>query len=84
MDLDRLIEHETTWRLGSRGFDWWNQVNLTELEACQKIIHDSGKFMLCHNGATWQGISLRTQYRIPDGFMVEHSTQIYRPPDGRA
>ena len=76
MDLNRLqqsadLEARSAW------FRWWNQVNLTELEACRKIIHESGKFMLCHNGETWQGTSLRTQYRIPEGFMVEHSPQIY-------
>jgi hypothetical protein len=76
IDLDRTVdandmEARIAW------FRWWNQVNLTELESCQKIIHESGKFMLCHNGDTWEGTSLRTQYRIPEGFMVEHSAQIY-------
>src|SRR5437879_5362867 len=76
MDLDRLqnaedMEARIAW------FRWWNQVTLTELEACRKIIHESGKFMLCHSGGTWDGTSLRMQYRIPEGFMVEHSTQIY-------
>ena len=76
MDLNRLqnaedMEAKIAW------FRWWNEVNLDELEACRRIIHESGKFMLCHNGGTWQGTSLRTQYRIPEGFMVEHSTEIY-------
>ncbi len=76
MDLDRLqnkedMEARIAW------FHWWNQVNLDELEACRKIIHESGKFMLCHNGDTWMGFALRGQYRIPEGFMVEHSPQIY-------
>jgi putative glycosyl hydrolase-like family 6 (GHL6) protein/glycosyl hydrolase family 42 (putative beta-galactosidase) len=76
MDMDRLqddkdVEARIAW------FRWWNQVTLTELEACRKIIHESGKFMLCHNGDTWQGTSLRSQYRIPEGFMLEHSTEIY-------
>ena len=76
MDLDRLqnqadLEARIAW------FRWWNQVNLEDLEACREILHGSGKFILCHNGASWREFSLRTQYRIPDGFMVEHSTQIY-------
>ena len=29
--------------------------------------------MLCHNGAVWRGTSLRLQYRVPEGFMVEAS-----------
>lgn len=76
MDLDRL-KHEDDLEAKIEWFRWWNQVNLDELDACRRILHDSGKFMLCHNGASWRGISLRGQYRIPEGFMVEHSAQIY-------
>lgn len=76
MDLDRLqnpedLEAKIEW------FRWWNQVNLDELEACRAILHGSGKFLLCHNGGAWRDVSLRGQYRIPEGFMVEHSPQIY-------
>ncbi|HTW79455.1 MAG TPA: beta-galactosidase trimerization domain-containing protein [Terracidiphilus sp.] len=76
MDLDRLenkddLEAKVAW------FRWWNELSLEDLEACREILHKSGKFMLCHNGGSWRDTSLRTQYRIPDGFMVEHSTQIY-------
>jgi hypothetical protein len=44
----------------------------------RQIIHGSGKFMLFHNGSTWDGKALPYQYRIPDGFMVEYSPQIYQ------
>ena len=43
----------------------------------RKLLHDSNKFMLCHNGDTWSGASLPLQYRIPDGFMVEASREIF-------
>lgn len=76
MDLDRL-QHEEDMEVRIVWFRWWNQINLDEVEAYSKILHDSGKFLLCHNGATWRGLSLRGQYRIPEGFMVEHSAQIY-------
>jgi Hypothetical glycosyl hydrolase 6/Beta-galactosidase trimerisation domain len=76
MDLDRL-QDEKDMEARIAWFRWWNQVNLDELEASRKILHESGKFLLCHNGATWRGVSLRGQYRIPEGFMVEHSPQIY-------
>ena len=33
--------------------------------------------MLCHNGSAWEGGSLPLQYRIPDGFMVEASREVY-------
>jgi len=78
LDLDRTqnkndLEARVAW------FDWWNRVNLEDLEACREILHGSGKFMLCHNGGSWRESDhpLRGQYRIPEGFMVEHSTQIY-------
>jgi hypothetical protein len=76
MDLDRL-QHKEDMEAQLEWFRWWNQVNLDELEACRNILHESGKFMLCHNGGSWRGVSLRGQYRIPEGFMVEHSAQIY-------
>jgi hypothetical protein len=76
MDLDRL-QHKEDLEAKLEWFRWWNQVTLDELEACRKILHESGKFLMCHNGAAWRGESLCGQYRIPDGFMVEHSPQIY-------
>jgi len=33
--------------------------------------------MLCHNGQAWTGTSLARQYRIPDGFMMESSREVY-------
>jgi hypothetical protein len=56
-------------------YEWGNQCTREDLLDFRNIIHGSGKFMLCHNGNTWQGHALRAQYRIPDGFMVEHATQ---------
>lgn len=76
MDLDRL-QNQNDMEARIAWFRWWNQQNLDDLDAARKIIHESGKFMLCHNGATWREQSLRAQYRIPDGFMVEHSAQVY-------
>ena len=76
MDLNRLqnkddLEARIAW------FRWWNQISLEDLEACRAILHGNGKFMMCHNGGAWRPVSMRTEYRVPDGFMVEHSTQIY-------
>lgn len=77
MDIDRLqnpddMEARIAW------FRWFQELNRTDMLDFRKIIHGSGKFMFCHNGATWQGTAVRVQYRIPDGFMVEHSTQTYQ------
>ncbi|HEV2378963.1 MAG TPA: beta-galactosidase trimerization domain-containing protein [Terriglobia bacterium] len=58
-------------------YSWANQLTLEDLFDFRKIIHGAGKFMLCHNGATWVGTSLRFQYRVPDGFMVEASREVY-------
>ena len=58
-------------------YDWANKLTEEDLLDFRKIIHDSGKAMLCHNGATWRPGSLHSQYRIPDGFMVEYSDQTY-------
>lgn len=59
-------------------YEWANQLTKEDLLDFRKIVHGSGKFMLCHNAATWVGTSLPMQYRIPDGFMVEHSQQLYQ------
>ena len=58
-------------------FHWANELSRQDLLDCRRIIHGSGKFMFCHNGATWHGTSLPLQYRIPDGFMVEASRETY-------
>ena len=59
-------------------YEWANKLTQEDLLDFREIIHGSGKFMLCHNGATWEGPSLPKQYRIPDGFMVEHSSQVHQ------
>jgi hypothetical protein len=84
MDLDLLAGH-----VGSNGqpnpsgdmkaviawYAWADQLTKEDFLDFRKIIHDSGKFMLCHNARSWHGYALPLQYRIPDGFMVEASTQ---------
>ncbi len=52
---------------------WANELEKQDLLDFRKIVHGSGKFMLCHNGGAWRGTSLRLQYRVPEGFMVEAS-----------
>jgi hypothetical protein len=58
-------------------YAWGDQQVQEDLLDLRKIIHGSGKFMLCHNGATWRGTSLPLQYRIPEGFMVESSREVH-------
>jgi hypothetical protein len=58
-------------------YGWADQLVQEDLLDLRKIIHSSGKFMMCHNGATWHGNSLPLQYRIPDGFMVEASREVH-------
>ncbi|MBZ5565585.1 MAG: hypothetical protein LAP13_24585, partial [Acidobacteriia bacterium] len=58
-------------------YAWANQLTREDLLDFRKIIHGSGKFMLCHNAQAWVGTSLLTQYRVPDGFMVEASREVY-------
>ena len=58
-------------------YDWANQLVKEDLLDFRKIIHGSGKFMLCHNAVTWLGTSLLGQYRIPDGFLEEASIQTH-------
>lgn len=58
-------------------YRWANRLTEEDLLDFRRIIHRSGKVMLCHNGGTWQGAALPEQYRIPDGFMVEASRETY-------
>ncbi len=68
-DVD--MEALTAW------YAWADQLALEDLLDFRKIAHAKDKFMLCHNANTWSGTSLRMQYRIPDGFMVEASREIH-------
>jgi hypothetical protein len=92
MDLDRLRNFGSRPGLNSDPASFPPDVDLEALQAwyawahhivqedlldLRKIIHGSGKFMMCHSGATWHGNSLLLQYRIPDGFMVESSRDVY-------
>ena len=87
MDIDRLrnsrglrqvqqaavdLEAMNAW------YDWSNKLTEEDLIDLRKIIHGSGKFMLCHNGGTWRPGSFHVQYRYSDGFMVEYSEQFYQ------
>lgn len=58
-------------------YAWADHIVQQDLLDLRRIIHGSGKFMMCHNGATWHGYALPLQYRIPDGFMVEASREVY-------
>ena len=58
-------------------YAWAQHLVQQDLLDFRKIIHGSGKFMMCHNAATWQGNALPLQYRIPDGFMVEASREVH-------
>ncbi|MEY4938298.1 MAG: hypothetical protein RIQ93_33, partial [Verrucomicrobiota bacterium] len=77
MDIDRLQNREdlealVTW------YRWFGEMEQADLLEFRRTLHAAGKFMLCHNGGAWHGEALRQQYRIPDGFMVEHQVQVYR------
>jgi hypothetical protein len=86
MDLDRLRNARDLRDLPSDAdmtalaawYDWANKLTEEDLLDFRRIIHGSGKFILCHNGATWSSGALYKQYRISDGFMVEYSDQIYQ------
>ncbi|HET6220412.1 MAG TPA: beta-galactosidase trimerization domain-containing protein [Acidobacteriaceae bacterium] len=58
-------------------YGWMNKLTEEDLLDFRKIIHGSGKFMLCHNGQAWIGTTLPLQYRVPEGFMMEASTETY-------
>jgi hypothetical protein len=92
MDLDRLRAFGTRPGLNSdpasfppeadmealqAWYAWADHLVQEDLLDLRRIIHASGKFMMCHNGATWRGNSLPLQYRIPDGFMVEASREVH-------
>jgi hypothetical protein len=77
MDINRLQNPEDMQALIA-WYQWFNAMELTDLFEFRKILHGSGKFMLCHNGQTWRPQALREQYRIPDGFMNgEGQVQVY-------
>jgi len=86
MDVDRLrnvrdLDHlpdDTDMHALSAWYDWANKLTEEDLVDLRRIIHGSGKFMLCHNGGTWRPGSFHAQYRYPDGFMVEHSEEFYQ------
>ena len=75
-DIERLLSPND--RAASIAwYEWAQHCTREDLLDFRKIIHGSGKFMLCHNANTWYGNALKEQYRIPDGFMVEHAIQIH-------
>jgi hypothetical protein len=57
-------------------YAWANELTRQDLLDFRKMLHGSGKFMLCHDGA-WVGTAIPEQYRYSDGFMVEGSEQTY-------
>jgi len=59
-------------------YDWANKLTEEDLVDLRKILHGSGKFMLCSNVGTWMLGSFHWQYRYSDGFMVEYSDQFYQ------
>lgn len=74
-EWDQLPEHVDMQALIA-WYAWANDLTKQDMLAFRKILHDSGKIMLCHDGA-WVGTSLPLEYRIPDGFMVESSREVY-------
>lgn len=77
MDIDRLADANDR-EASLAWYHWTQKVTQEDLLDFRQIIHGSGKFMLCHNGCTWDSRALRQQYRIPEGFMVEFSVQTYQ------
>jgi hypothetical protein len=85
MDLDRLrsvknldeIPSDADMKALLAWYAWANQLIREDLLDFRKIIHGSGKFMLCHNGSTWRPGAVYKQNEIPEGFMVEYSDQSY-------
>lgn len=57
-------------------YRWANQLGKEDLLDFRRVIHGSGKFMLCHDGA-WVGTAIPEQHRYSDGFMVEGSEETY-------
>jgi hypothetical protein len=76
-DLQHLPD-DTDMKALSAWYDWANKLTEEDLADLRKISHASGKFMLCHNGATWRPGSFHGQYRYSDGFMVEYSEEFYQ------
>jgi len=72
------IPQDTDMKALSAWYDWANGIVEEDLVDLRAIIHGSGKFMLCHNGATWRPGSFHPQYRYSDGFMVEYSEEFYQ------
>jgi len=60
-DLEQLPQNTDMKALGA-WYDWANQLTKEDLMDLRKIIHGSGKFMLCHNGDTWTG---EPPYAVP-------------------
>jgi Hypothetical glycosyl hydrolase 6/Beta-galactosidase trimerisation domain len=85
MDLERLrnvreledLPENTDMKALGAWHDWANKLAEEDLADLRKIIHGSGKFMLCHNGDTWRPGAFHLQYRYSDGFMVEYSEEFY-------
>lgn len=76
--LAQRSHHEPDLEAQIAWYQWANHITEEDLLDVRDIIHGSGKVMLCHNAHTWTGIALPLQYRIPDGFMIEHSVQTYQ------
>jgi hypothetical protein len=77
MDMERL-ENRNNMEARIAWHQWFDEMEQADLLEFRRILHSHGKFMLFHNGGGWSGQALRQQYRIPDGFMVEHQSQVYR------
>ena len=86
MDLERLrnvrelerLPRDVDMKALVAWYDWANKLTEEDLIDLRKIIHGSGKFILCHNGGTWRPGTFHLQYRYSDGFMVEYSEQFYQ------
>lgn len=76
LDLNRL-PNDVDMKALIAWYEWADQLTKEDFLEFRRIIHGSGKFMLCHNGPSWRGTSLALEYRIPDGFMVEASRETY-------
>jgi hypothetical protein len=77
MDIDRL-RNPDDFAAAIAWYSWFADLQKADLLEYRRLLHGSGKFMFCHNGAAWRPQALREQYRIPDGFMVENQVQVYR------
>ncbi len=75
-EIDRLTNPEDR-EAQAAWYDWGHKCTFEDLSDFRKMIHGSGKFLLCHNASSWRGQSLKLQYRAPDGFMIEHAGQTH-------